>query len=394
MILIPEFAEVDRTYRIAFYVGESEQFNWPLNFDANIGVATNGYAPIDFMCWPDYENKLGEHERYAFKGWMTEDEYQKTLTNTEYIPVLTDVKALSVKGDMNFYAYFVIEDATKVASDYKLFEIDSVDSVVGDEFMKGRRIYIKPYYASILNGKITFPTKDENGNIIKHIGPCRSLLVDNNVEIYFQEDAQYEAIENNAFKYEKVNVGEDAVNHYSIKAIHLPNTITKIGNYAFNGTYITSINLPSNLTFIGTRAFADCKNLELAILPSSLNTLGSAAFAGCSNITISGIPVGVTHLPSQCFASCPNIKITEIALDGRDFVIDGGVFLGNSASAVTTLSLGPKVIISDLAEGAPVFASNGYPLLKDLYCYNYAGCEDEDTLRRRLSYSGTIHNEP
>ena len=394
MILIPEFAEVDRTYKIAFYVGESEQFNWPLNFDTNIGVATNGYAPIDFMCWPDYENKLGEHERYAFKGWMTEDEYQKTLTNTEYIPVLIDVKALSVKGDMNFYAYFVIEDATKVASDYKLFEIDSVDSVVGDEFMKGRRIRIKPYYASILNGKITFPTKDENGNIIKNIGPCRSLLIDNNVEIYFQEDAQYEAIENNAFKYEKVNVSEDAINHYSIKAIHLPNTITKIGNYAFNGTYITSINLPSNLTFIGMRAFADCKNLELTALPSSLVSIGGGAFAGCSNITIAEIPAKVTYLPSQCFASCPNIKIAEIALDGRDFIIDGGVFLGGSASAVTTLSLGPKVIISDLAEGAPVFASNGYPLLKDLYCYNYAGCEDEDTLRRRLNYSGTIHNEP
>jgi hypothetical protein len=67
---------------------------------------------------PD-DNTLGSNERYAFKGWKSEKQYNENIAN----PDLYDLSKLVITSDMNLYAHYEIEDATKVASNLRLFEI-------------------------------------------------------------------------------------------------------------------------------------------------------------------------------------------------------------------------------------------------------------------------------
>ena len=70
-------------------------------------------------------------------------------------------------------------------------------------------------------------------------------------------------------------------------SIHLPDSVTTIGNYAFwDCTSLASIHLPKSLTSIGNEAFSKCYSLTSIHLPDSLTTIGNNAFWDYSLITI------------------------------------------------------------------------------------------------------------
>ena len=390
MMLIPEFEEAERTYKIAFYVEGSEAFHYELPYNVNVGTATHGNPSIEYIYLPDYNNELGENERFAFKKWISEEDYQSGIANPKKV-IFND---LYVQGPMNFYAYFEVEDATKVASDYRIFVIDNIASSINGESISGQyriRINSNEAFNQVIGGKITLPSKDENGNVIKIIDNFKEIRAENNVEIYFLEDAAYESIADTAFEYSRVADPEQGyVNEFSIKAIYLPNTIKTIGNNAFKETLIENIALPETLTTIGEGAFNNVKKLALAALPTNLVKLGARAFAGCSNITISELPAGITKIPTQCFALCPKLKITQ--LGGPEFKaleIERNAFISAATdSSITELSILKPVSFTDEALASSVF-TNGYSNIATLTVHSLFGFEDESNMVTRL-FGGAV----
>jgi hypothetical protein len=70
-----------------------------------------------------------------------------------------------------------------------------------------------------------------------------------------------------------------------LEKIHLPSTLTHIGQAAFNECgFLESIKLPKSLLSIGEEAFCDCWNLEKITCPASLRVIGPRAFQGCINL--------------------------------------------------------------------------------------------------------------
>ncbi len=71
----------------------------------------------------------------------------------------------------------------------------------------------------------------------------------------------------------------------SITSVHLPDSITYIGDAAFESCYsITSITLPNSLTYIGIASFTNCYSLASIHIPDSVIEIGDRAFSGCYDI--------------------------------------------------------------------------------------------------------------
>jgi hypothetical protein len=144
-----------------------------------------------------------------------------------------------------------------------------------------------------------------------------------------------------------------------IKAVVLPESVTRIGESAFyycseietvifNGEKLSevgseafaycfllkSVNLPESLLIIGDRAFDSCAKLPEIYLSDSISTIGLSAFAGCSSLKLVDIPSnisiienivfsytgienieipdGVTEIKLQAFAECENLTLCKI----------------------------------------------------------------------------------
>jgi len=84
----------------------------------------------------------------------------------------------------------------------------------------------------------------------------------------------------------------------TITAVHIPATVTTIGNYAFyNRTGFTSITIPASVTTLGNYAFSGCSGLTSVTIGSGVTTLNTYTFENCTgltNITINGIITGFT----------------------------------------------------------------------------------------------------
>ena len=67
-----------------------------------------------------------------------------------------------------------------------------------------------------------------------------------------------------------------------LKDIHIPNSVTHIGDKAFGGCEdIGNINIPNSVTHIGNYAFYGCKALQSINMPNSVTHIGKFALWLC-----------------------------------------------------------------------------------------------------------------
>ena len=110
--------------------------------------------------------------------------------------------------------------------------------------------------------------------------------------------------------------------------LHLPDSLTSIGDLAFFGSSGLNgeLHLPDSLTSIGQGAFLGCSGLNGELhLPDSLTSIGYSAFFGCSGLT-GGLllPDGLTSIGDSAFSGCSG-------LTGELHLPDSLTSIGNSA---------------------------------------------------------------
>ena len=103
-------------------------------------------------------------------------------------------------------------------------------------------------------------------------------------------------------------IGEVAFGLKGIISVHIPNTVTAIGNRAFSGcTGLTSISIPDSVTEIGWCAFEFCSALTSIVIPNSVTLIDGRLFYSCASLTSIVIPDRVTNVGDYAFVSCTGL---------------------------------------------------------------------------------------
>ena len=70
-----------------------------------------------------------------------------------------------------------------------------------------------------------------------------------------------------------------------MKAIILPDTLQKLGDYAFTYCrYLEKIEISEGTLTVGDLAFYQCNNLSSVNIPKTVTTIGFGAFCYCSKL--------------------------------------------------------------------------------------------------------------
>ena len=99
----------------------------------------------------------------------------------------------------------------------------------------------------------------------------------------------------------------------SLQSIHIPNSVTQIGNGAFREcTSLQSIHIPNSVTQIGENAFSGCRSLQDIHIPNSVTQIGDSAFMGCRFLQSIHIPDSVTQIGKSAFMGCRFLQTINI----------------------------------------------------------------------------------
>lgn len=164
-----------------------------------------------------------------------------------------------------------------------------------------------------------------------------------------------------------------------LKAIIIPNTVTKLGLGSFSGCIslekvsipnslvtiegesfnscrkLQNIALPTSVTTINQQAFANCSSLEKAALPSSIVTLEDRIFSNCAMLSSAEITHSDTAIPSYTFASCWNL--VEVSLPSTIQYIRENAFNGCSSLQSISIPVSTTAIYSNAFSGCSSLSS-------------------------------------
>jgi len=316
---------------------------------------------------------LAQTQRYVFKGWQHESDFNNKVEN----PELIDLSTVKLHNDLNYFAYYEVEDVLTNASDLVLFDISRSNVTAAGESKSAFHISIKEEYRNIVGGRITLPSTDAVGNVIEYIKDFNSTpLV---TEVHFLSNAQYVAVADSAF------------HSSSVQSVYLPGSITRIGNNAFFDNYsLKEITLNDNITVIGTQAFSANNKMQVHIakLPTALTTLGERSFYNAGpNVTISTLPAGVKEIPVQCFMNCNNLCINYFPPGEGTCVIGSQAFYNcGKVSSLTDITINAPWTLGnavDNLKGKQIFYG-GYTYVTDVNVYGGLVTEDTDALEYDL----------
>lgn len=344
MIFYPKFDDNVRTYEVKFHdydgnVVEDYDVPYGLTYKAAGGTLTNFY-------YLDSGNLL-DNQRYGFKGWTTVKYEANKGKNVEYVDIFTYV----IRGPLNLYPYYEIEDVESVASNLEYFEVN------------GSVISLKEDYKDTIQGKITLPNIVGVNTVGTMWGATKIT------HIYFlRGSSAYKSIGNEAF-----------MNCSGLTTVSLPMSIEAIGDKAFQQCFaLTTISLPGTLKSIGSYAFAGSTNQTMRVaiqeLPDGLMTLGQSAFwnAG-SNVIITKLPKNLEVLNGQTFTFCPGVQIANFGSDGSGSLLKSigtqcfyGAGAQNGGGGVSKIYFGTTVT----EVGSNSFYNYCAPALKNAYFTN------------------------
>ena len=375
MMLLPHFTVEERQYTVNFYDhdGQTLLFSTTGPYMSKVRDRLSSDNLVKAYYIYRSNEGLNDNERWSLAGWESEVDFNAQVTN----PTLYNLAELSIVSDLKLYAYYVTENVYETATTLEAFDISSEPEKfeVGEEkdifYLTGYCISIKDSYKNILQGKITLPKADANGNpiiAVKNFNGCTKIT-----ELYFQTNGcQYKVIRKSAFN-----------TNASIQKIHFPDSLTIIDFRAFNeASALKTIIWGTGLTRIEQEAFWKCSSLSITSLPEGLESLGTRVFSSCGKgIRLTSLPNSLKRIGTQCFISDTNVVIPYLGKvnslgekdDNHPSQLQelGHMCFGHGCTdrSITTIVIGPNISLIASSGSYGIFYES-YPGVTDLIVYS------------------------
>lgn len=386
MKLVPIFIKYNRLYNVLFYdwdyvpgttntiiskTGEYEDYLSDIVTDPKLHYV---YRPAD---------DLSDDERYEFKGWKSETDFNNNTAN----PTLIDPTKVQIRSDLKYFAHYEIVNVNEVASPSILFNIKTGITVSAINSVTNQCVIeLKDEYRNIVGGKITLPSSNGSGATITAIRKFENTP--NLKSIHFLPSAAPVYIANSAFE------------SSSIETMEIPDTIQIIGDKAFYNCYNLQNVLwteNSSITKIGDESLCVASinsKVVVSFLPPKLEFIGERALARGPGVTISDLPDTLTEIGTQCFLSCPNILVSKFTPRDVDVAIIGHQSFAFAGTNVTEIWIYSPWTLAALSGNEPGIFYRGYEKVTDVYVYSALITDSDEALLVDLfgeSRNVTIH---
>lgn len=128
---------------------------------------------------------------------------------------------------------------------------------------------------------------------------------------------------------------------YRITAVHLPETVKKIGAAAFvSMRVLKELASPDGVETIASEAFMNCYAMESVRLGSALSSVGDRAFQYCYMLESVSFPDSLTHAGDNLFYGCSSLKTVVFPEHLTDI---GYQQFNTDCTALRTLFLSPAL---------------------------------------------------
>ena len=98
---------------------------------------------------------------------------------------------------------------------------------------------------------------------------------------------------------------------------------------------LQDIHIPNSVTHIGESAFISLKALQSIHIPNSVNHISDSAFRGCEALQNINIPNSVTHIDGNPFCNCHQLRLTS---DNPHFKVINGLLILSDGTLISCLS--------------------------------------------------------
>ena len=98
---------------------------------------------------------------------------------------------------------------------------------------------------------------------------------------------------------------------------NIPSRVNNIGNFAFYHSSLTAIHIPDSVKSIGDSAFENCSNLTTINIPDSVISIEKRAFMNCEKLKSIFIPKSVKNIGECVFCGCGNFISIKVEKHNR-----------------------------------------------------------------------------
>ena len=94
----------------------------------------------------------------------------------------------------------------------------------------------------------------------------------------------------------------------NLEGVTIPDTVTSIESQAFYDSSISEIHIPHSITEIGESSFRGCKNLRVIDIPEGVRKIGDAAFYYCASVKEINLPATLSQIVNYAFYGCNSLE--------------------------------------------------------------------------------------
>ncbi len=94
----------------------------------------------------------------------------------------------------------------------------------------------------------------------------------------------------------------------NLEGVTIPDTVTSIESQAFYDSSISEIHIPRSITEIGESSFRGCTNLRVIDIPEGVKKIGDAAFYFCASVKEINLPGTLSQIVNYAFYGCNSLE--------------------------------------------------------------------------------------
>ncbi|MGJ8638631.1 MAG: leucine-rich repeat domain-containing protein [Opitutaceae bacterium] len=309
------------------YIFESAAFNFSIYYpEGAIGFTSptwNGYTSIELNGQlGDFSYKLINNDNEVeITGYTSGGEEHVSIPSTIYGRPVTSIAAGTFHSSTQLSSASIPSSITSISDEAFAF-CDRLESVYfggnapetfGSMVFDNAAPTFTIYYSDSATG-FSYPTWQGYATSLLNgqFGNFSYELINNTTEIeitdYLGTDTEHAEIPALIEGKPVTSIAENAFSRANLTSIHIPESVTNIGESAFDGcASLTSVNIPDGITAINRYAFRGCSFSSIRI-PDSVKTIGFHSFKHCVNLTGLLIPDSVTSISDSAFSSCRSLK--------------------------------------------------------------------------------------